>query len=142
MLNMGAKEEEICIAFGWKAPVLKNMLKLLDCDPAVKRAVAAGQVSATAASKLSGLGRDDQRMALEKLLKESNGKRPTVRQTQRAVSGKSEVKQPKKKELEALVAKQYTNDVARAFVAGAGWARGLLTDANCRVLLDVVNEEK
>ena len=142
MLNMGAKEEEICIAFGWKPSSLKAMLKLLDCDPKVKSAVSSGQVSATAAARLAGLGRKEQRNALEKLLKESNGKRATVRQAQRAVSGKKEIKPPKKKEIEALMAKQYANDSARAFVAGAGWARGHLSDNQCQALLNLVRSDE
>jgi ParB family chromosome partitioning protein len=135
LLNLGKRPEEVCIAFGWKLPTLKVMLKLLDCDPKVKHAVATGQVSVSAAARLAPLERPAQRKALEKLVAESGGKRATVRQTAQAVSGKTEIIAPRKKEIEALLGRALPTPTARAFAAGAAWGRGLLSAADAEPLL-------
>jgi len=76
-LAMGNSEREAAIAFGVTVQTLKSWLKLIEADPAVRKAVDTGAVSMRAASKIVALPREEQRAALDGLVAEAGGKRVT-----------------------------------------------------------------
>jgi ParB family chromosome partitioning protein len=68
MLDMGSSEAEIAVAFGVKVSTVKDWLTLLDLATPVKNAVAKGTLSASAASGLAKLSKEEQAAHLEELL--------------------------------------------------------------------------
>jgi len=73
------------VIFGYSTKQVENYLALNDCSAKVKRAIDSGRLSATAASNLAKLEKEEQDKKLEQLLK--NG-RATVRQTKAATTKK------------------------------------------------------
>lgn len=76
-------EDQAAVVMGLGVPQFRNILKLLDLAPPVMKAVATGQVSATAAAELSVLQSDEQTAKLAELT--ANGVKPTVAETQKKV---------------------------------------------------------
>ncbi len=76
MLDMGATEQEIAIAFGVKTGAIKEWLTLLGLAPKVRTAVEKGVLSASAAVGLAKLPKEEQETHLEQLLLE--GAKPTA----------------------------------------------------------------
>ena len=103
-LAMGRTEEEAAIIFGVSKQTIKNWLSLFDLAPAVRKAVDAEQISASAASGLVKLEQAEQESKLKELLAESQktGKRPTRRNTDNAAGAKSSA--PSKRVLKKLLA--------------------------------------
>ena len=64
-LNMGHTVEEASVVFGVTGVTITTWQSLLDLAPGLRRAVASGAVSATAAAKLAKLPRDEQEGAAE-----------------------------------------------------------------------------
>jgi len=116
MLDLGKTKEEVCVAFGWTMPHLKAHLSLLDLSAVAKKAVVAGKLSVTAASKLSSVPHEKQAAVIEELLIESEKapsdktggkkkKKATVKTVSEA-TGKKKVRDSLgKKEVKALIAK-------------------------------------
>lgn len=75
-LDMGASEEEVCNAFGVRPMTLQAWTTLLDLAPQVRKAVDAGELSASAAATLAGQSNEQQVEHLDQLRAE--GVRPTV----------------------------------------------------------------
>jgi len=66
--ELGRDHESIAVTFGCTKQNVRNLLALLDCAPAVQRAVEGG-LSATVAGQLSKLPREEQVKQLEKMVK-------------------------------------------------------------------------
>lgn len=103
----GGDYEPVALAFGVSTKAVRNWESLLDTSPKVQKAVEAGQISASAATKLSGLARKEQEDELEKLL-EDGGKATTAKAARAASSrknGHSKSAVPSKKVLRTLLKK-------------------------------------
>lgn len=96
----------VAVAFGVSQQTIRNWQRLLDTSPKVQKAVEAGQLSPTAATKLSGLSREAQEAELDALT-EGGQKRATTTKAARAAStrknGHSKPAAPPKKVLKKLV---------------------------------------
>jgi ParB family chromosome partitioning protein len=66
--NLGRDDRSIAVTFGCTVAQVRNLLALLDCAPAVQRAVEGG-LSAAVAMQLSKLPREEQVKRLEKMVK-------------------------------------------------------------------------
>lgn len=64
----GGDRDATALAFGVTQPTLKAHLALLDCAPAVQKAVESGKVAATIATKLAKLPKDEQVATLDKMI--------------------------------------------------------------------------
>jgi ParB family chromosome partitioning protein len=79
LLDLGASEDDAAIAFGVTKVAVKQWLKLLDLSAYVKKLVDKRQISASAAAKFADLDHDEQKAAVDKLIEESGGKKPTTK---------------------------------------------------------------
>jgi len=64
----GGDVDHAAVAFGCTAATVRNHLALLECAPAVQKAVETGKVAASIAKKLSKLARTDQVKTLDKMI--------------------------------------------------------------------------
>jgi ParB-like chromosome segregation protein Spo0J len=90
LTNMGWEPERIATRLGLKAGRVRDLIKIQELAPSVKKAIKDGEVSVTAAVALDGLTPDEQLSALESL-KQGDGeadapKRATVRQVRQAAA--------------------------------------------------------
>jgi len=86
--NMGKSVDEVAVLFGVTPQAVYQWDKLLKCAAPVRKAVEAGQLTASAAVQLAGLPAAEQTEKLAELLASSNGKRPTARKARAAATGK------------------------------------------------------
>ncbi|MFH1731878.1 MAG: ParB/RepB/Spo0J family partition protein [Planctomycetota bacterium] len=82
-INMGHTEDEAAVLWGVTRAAVRHWLSLLDLAPAVRRAVDAGTISASAAAPLAKLPREEQKAALDGLV--ATGKKPKRKDTERIV---------------------------------------------------------
>jgi len=87
----GGDVDECAVSFGVTPATVKNHIALLECAPAVQRAVEAGKVGATIASKLAKLPRVEQVETLEKMIASGATKGAAA---QHAVKTKGDTKKP------------------------------------------------
>lgn len=101
LLNMGRPEEQVAVDMGLKLPHLKQLLKLMELAPEVRKAVNADRLSASAALELHGMPRDKQKAKLDGLLAApaANGKKITAKDAKRS---KDVIVAPSKRYLRAL----------------------------------------
>jgi len=101
LLNMGRSEEQVAAVFGVSAQSVRQWIKLLDLSVPVKKAVEAGQISASAAVQLIELPVAEQTATVKQLVAEGvvTGKRPTARKAAR-VAGKNGSKMKSRREVE------------------------------------------
>lgn len=85
-LDRGNSEKDAALIFHCSVQHIKNMMRLHDLDASVRKAVERGDLKAAAAAPLADLTREDQKVALEKLLAE--GGRITERTTKGATKDK------------------------------------------------------
>lgn len=81
----GGDLDAVAVDFGVTTATVKNMLALLECAPVVQRAVEAGKVGATIATKLSKLPKEEQTATLDKMIEAGATKGAAA---QKAVRGK------------------------------------------------------
>lgn len=79
LIATGYSREEVAQMFRVTPQTIGEWLKFIDLAPEVQAAVEEKGLSVTAATKLHGLPRDEQKVALEKLT--ANGSKPTVKST-------------------------------------------------------------
>ena len=133
MLDMGHTEESIAVHFGMTAQTVRNTVQLLDLDRSVQKMVDGGRLSATAATKLSGLKREEQKTEAAKLLE--SGQKPTVAAAARAANTKkngangASLVAPSKRELRRVLTASDANEVELhpEFVRGLRFALGDLS---------------
>lgn len=102
LLNMGRSEELVATDLGLKVPHLRQLLKLLELAPKVRRAVESERLSASAAMELHGLERAAQEKKLDGLLSDApaaKGKKVTAKDAKRS---KDVIVAPSKREIRAL----------------------------------------
>jgi ParB family chromosome partitioning protein len=73
MLDLGKSEDDAAVAFGVSKVAIKQWLKLLDLSAYVKNKVDKAEISASAAAKFADLSHDEQKEAVDKLIKETSG---------------------------------------------------------------------
>lgn len=122
----GNNLDEVAVSFGCTLQTVKNHLALLECAPSVQRAVEAGKVAATVATKLSRLKRDEQTSTLEKMIESGATKGAAA---QKAIKKKGEITAAdkakplsaidRKRVLDALISVAATekNEVIHAMIA-------------------------
>jgi ParB family chromosome partitioning protein len=118
LINMGKSVEEVAIAFGVKRQSVEAWLALGDVAPPVLDAVEKGEISATAASKLSGMDRESQVQTFE-ALKSEGGKVTVERVKQAAREGKAEQQEKQPRMRSRMDILQILNNASRA-VDGSG----------------------
>jgi ParB/RepB/Spo0J family partition protein len=123
-LNMGHTEDEAAIQFGVSTTSIDNWLKLLELAPAVKEAVAAGKIRASAAQQLHGLTFDAQKAALDKLL--GSGEKPTQRNVKNERPEDRNVPPPRRLLNRIVVAKVANQHVDANVLLGIRYAMGLV----------------
>lgn len=145
-MAMGKNEEDASIAFGVSVQTIKNWGKLLDLDAKVLRAVDSGKIPASSAWNLSGLSRDEQLEALDKLF--AGGGKVTSERVSKAVKAKktnnAEVSLAPGKRLVTKVLKlnKKSETLPSDFVRGALWVLGDLNDASIAGLRALIREAK
>lgn len=138
-------EEAVAEILQVTTQTVKNHLALLSLDPAVKKAVESGRISASAAWQLAALSREEQKAKLAELIESGGGseeRKPTTRETQRAVTGKNPA--PGKRQVRKLIKALMPTEksprppaTVRAAMAAAAWAVG---DMEAEDLIAVVPE--
>lgn len=96
LINMGKSVEEVAVAFGVKRQSVEAWLALGDVAQPVLEAVEQGEISATAAAKLSALDREDQVKTFESM-KAEGGKVTVERARKAAREGDTSPNPPKAK---------------------------------------------
>jgi len=78
------------LAFGVTTAAIKNWIKVAELTPRVKKAVSAGEISASAASELHGLEKEEQIAKLDKLVNhaKANGKKKASTSSAKKEAGK------------------------------------------------------
>lgn len=89
-ISLGHDAAEVANAFGITPNQLKNWLKSDSLCPAVKKKVASGEISVTAASKFADLPKDEQIAKVEELI--AAPEKPTVERAAKIASGKKPAK--------------------------------------------------
>ena len=86
----GRDYKEAALVFGVSVAAIKQWEKIAELTPKVKKAVAAGEISASAAAELHGLGKEGQVAQLEKLLSaaKATGKKKTTTAKARKMAGR------------------------------------------------------
>lgn len=130
-LARGRTEKEASVVFKCTLQTIKNLQKLLDLDPVVRRAVERGAVSASAAGELSAMSRDDQKTELTKLIESSDG---GLKVTTKAVKAAAKAKKngaeetltapPKRLITKVLKLNKEQDVLNHDFVAGVLWVLG------------------
>lgn len=142
LLDRGMSNAETAEYLGVTTQSIANWTKILELASPVLKAVDNGQITASAASKLHDLNRDEQVEKLKELLASSNGKRPTGKKAAAAASsGKS--KEGKKtpsiapgKRIARKMVKAHVDGnvdfVSEEFLHGVQWAIGDITDEDIK----------
>lgn len=78
--------DAVAVAFGVTTATVKNHLALLDCAPAVQKAVESNKIPATVATKLAKMPREEQTSTLEKMIESGATKGAAA---QKAAKGKA-----------------------------------------------------
>ena len=126
MSRLGDKKA-VANAFGVTTVTLDNWRKLMELSAPVKKAVASGQLSAHAASKLHGMTPEEQKAELDKVktaVADNGGKRATARQVENG--GKKPARKVSRKQLEALAKrlKDASDERGIGILAGIQFALG------------------
>lgn len=110
-LAMGRTEEEAAVVFGVTPAAIRQWVKLFDLAPQVRAAVNAGEITASAASKLAPLKKAEQVEELRKLTadgKKTTGKKAAV--AAKKARGQVAIEKPSTKLLKRLIAYSTNNE--------------------------------
>jgi len=129
MSRLGGDKKAVANAFGVTTVTIDNWAKLMELAAPVKKAVASGQLSAHAASKLHGMDAKDQVAELEKIKSavQASGKRATARQVESG--GSKPPRKVSRKQLEAMAKrlKDASDERGVGILAGIQFALGKST---------------
>ena len=103
-LNTGGDEDSAMTHFGVSKATIKSWLRITDLAAPVKKAVADGRISASAAARLSALTKEEQAEKLKELIEKAGGKKPTAKAAEAGARGGSVNKQKmrRRSEIEAM----------------------------------------
>jgi ParB family chromosome partitioning protein len=126
MADLGASEQEICLAFGITSQTLRNWQAMLDLSAPVKNAIERGEIKATAALGLAKLPAEEQAARLEEM--KAAGGKVTVTRAKRVARGgdaKPAAHMKSRKEItETLNAASDGSDYHRGYTAALRWVLG------------------
>jgi ParB family transcriptional regulator, chromosome partitioning protein len=142
MINRGGNVEDVATAFGVSKTAVNNWLKIVELSAPVKKAVADGRISASAASQLHGLSREEQLEELEKALQNGHATTQKVKSAaKKAKSGAEGVVAPGKRLIgKVLKLDRKTNVLPDDFARGVAWAIGELSPASVKGLTALITE--
>jgi ParB family chromosome partitioning protein len=152
-LDLGHNEKEAADIFGFSLQSIRQQLSLLDLDKSVQKLVERGQLSATAATTLTSLSREEQKTEAEKLVASGTttiaDTTHAVRRTRAQKEGKDASgiqKAPGKKLLKKLLEreKQWPDEdkLNPSFIRGVKFALGDLPPEEEPGLPDLIAELK
>jgi ParB family transcriptional regulator, chromosome partitioning protein len=121
MLQLGASNDEVCVAFGVTKQAVRNWLAVLDLSSVIKKAIDDGEITATAALALGKLPKEEQQAKLEEM--KTQGGRVTTERARRAASSDSTDSRPRmrsRKEIEAKL----KDELPDGWVAALEWVLG------------------
>jgi ParB family chromosome partitioning protein len=135
LIDMGKTKEEVAAYLHVGVPMLEIYLSLLDLDPKIQKAIESGEISATAASKLSKLSRDEQIVAFDSMraagtlsVAAANSVR-AAKVAEKKGSAREVSQAPKKSIVRRLVERAESGDLevdlSEDFLLGIKWAIGL-----------------
>ncbi len=86
----GGDRKAAALAFGVSGAAINNWIKVAELTPKVKKAIAAGEISASAAAELHGLEKEEQISKLDKLIAgaKANGRKKATTSNAKKESGK------------------------------------------------------
>lgn len=121
-IGMGHTVDEAAVVFGVTKRAVEIWMQILDLSAAVKKAIAAGKLSASAAKEFSGLSKEEQEKKLDELVTESTGtKRISKGATRKKTKGSAA---PGKKRIKAVA-----DNLKHPYSTILGWVLGELSDA-------------
>lgn len=124
----GGDYKDAARVFGVSVAAIKNWSKLAELAPKVKRAVAAGEISASAAAELHGVSKDSQVAKLDKLMssaKAGGGKKATVTRVKKAAGRRVAV--PKRVLLKLVDDEDLSTALHAEMISGIKLALGVFT---------------
>ncbi len=145
-LNLGRTEDEAAITFGMTKANIKNLMRLHDLDPQVRKAVESGDLKPSAAAELADLSRDEQKEELAKILAAAEkGEKPTVRAVKKAMkkkTGEGANVAPPKRLINAVLKlnDKHGKVLNQDFVRGILWTLGDMPSTTIKGLRDLENE--
>jgi len=123
LINLGKTQKEVATRNGVSTSTMSNWLKVLQCIPAVKRAVDQGVISASAAAELAGLDPDEQKRILDEMIEEGATTIADAKSRSASSAGGSAPKKPGKKIVRFILDKH--DDLIESNPVGAvKWAIG------------------
>ena len=127
LLSMGKSEDEVAVVFGVTSAAIRQWGKMADLAPAVRAAVDAGELSASAAAKLAPLKKSEQ---IEKLAEiradQAKGKKTTAKKvavSTKKARGQVAIERPSNKLLRRLSEYDGMNDEDRTLLR---WVLGII----------------
>lgn len=121
----GNDHKAAAVTFGVSVAAIKQWVKVAELTPKVKRAVAAGEISASAAAELHGLDRIAQMKKLDKLIGEAktNGRKRTTLSKVKKETGRR-VAVPKRVLLKLVEDRAFASGVSADMLTGIKLALG------------------
>jgi hypothetical protein len=151
LIDRGYDDAECATMFGVTSACISEWKKIGGCSAPVKRAIDQDKITPSAAAKLSKLAPDEQKEALDALLKTAKpGKKVTIKAAKKAAKRKTGADDDAsfisiktvKKMMDALFAKGDEASAQEfAFLNGLQWATGLCETKNCCIVLPKIEEE-
>lgn len=151
LIDRGYTESEAATMFGVTETCVREWIKIGGCSAPVKRAIEADKITPSAAAKLSKLAPDEQKEALDALVKATKpGKKVTVKQAKKAAKKKSDpddgayisIKTAKKMERALFAKSDDLKPQEYAFLNGIQWVLGLVKTKDCCILLPKIEEQE
>lgn len=137
----GGDYKDAALVFGVSVAAIKNWAKVAELAPKVKRAVAAGEISASAAAELHGIAKDVQVAKLEKLVssaKASGHKKTTVSRVKKEAGRRVVV--PKRVLLKIVEDEDLAASVHAEMLSGIKLALGVFVPASTTKLGKVLTQ--
>jgi len=147
MKARGSTFKEIALAFGVTEQTIGLWININSLTDVVKKAIANGQLTPTAAGQLASLKPEEQKAALDELLAEATatGGKPTVDLAKNKVRGKRRgtmtVTAPKRRILRRVI-ENGANILSEDFLAGVRFAIGELNPKSVRGLTALMSSKE
>lgn len=139
LINLGKTQKEVALRNGVSKTTISNWMKVLQCIPAVKRAVDQGKISATAAAELANLSPEDQKKALDEMLESGETTAADAKSHAASAGGGSAPKKPGKKVVRRLI-DDHPDVIHESPIEALKWAIGDLDpEEEWEELFDIIS---
>jgi ParB family chromosome partitioning protein len=138
MKMTGANEDKAAVYFAVSPQTIKDKLALLDLSPKVQKAMVDGKIDSTPARQLVQLKREEQDEAIDELLADSKGKKPTVEKA-RAVRNKKKTGK-KSADSDLYIGRTMLRKMVKLALADKEAGKLKITDDTLAVLRVIVGE--